>query len=220
MRRTRKEKERAQKVWAERAELTRFGLGKIAESLARAARDLYQRGWQRVQEGRLDEAQEALRKSLEIFPDAVDALRALGRLLLETDRAQEAVAIFGKVIDQGDANGEDFFYLGEALLQTGRRKRAVEAFDQAVTLGLPDRLRREAEQKRADALEALKSSPLTDETARELEEALYWASFYLDMGFPRRAREYAERALSLAPNDPRAQQMRHRIEEAIARLTG
>jgi hypothetical protein len=56
MAKTRKEKERAQKLWEERRELLRFGYGKIAEFIVREARQKYQQAIQMWSKGDLGNA--------------------------------------------------------------------------------------------------------------------------------------------------------------------
>jgi len=49
-----------------------------------------------------------------------------------------------------------------------------------------------------------------------LEDALHWAQFYLEVGFPRRAREYLQRALHIAPDHPKVREVMAVIERALS----
>jgi hypothetical protein len=75
--------------------------------------------------------------------------------------------------------------------------------------------------QRLQALEEKLSSQahptLSDEQAKALEEALHWAKFYLEIGFPRRAREYLAQAKSIAPDHPTVQEISKTIERAIGK---
>jgi len=132
MAKTRKEKERAQKLWEERRELLRFGYGKIAEFIVREARQKYQQAIQMWSKGDLGNAELMLREVVEKVPDAPDPLLALGQLLLETDRAEEALGFLSKACEVDDMNPQSHFLFGQALEETGRlrgqRKHTSERY--------------------------------------------------------------------------------------------
>ncbi|MCS7224314.1 MAG: tetratricopeptide repeat protein [Armatimonadetes bacterium] len=218
MRKTRKEKERAKKRWAEKAELTRFGLGKIAESLSRQALDWYEKGSNFQRSGKVAEAEDAFYKALEVYPDAVDALKALGTLLLQSGRVQEALALLQRAAELAPTDGAVLVFLGEAYLQTGRPSRAVETLDKALSSHLSEELRHRAAEQRKRALALKSSAPLSEEEVKELEENLHWAQFYLDMGFPRRAREFWQKARQLAPEDQRVTSLQEQLERQTESL--
>ncbi len=218
MAKTRKEKERAQKLWEERRELLRFGYGKIAEFIVREARQKYQQAMQARLKGDLQTAETMLREVLEKVPDAPDPLLALGHLLLEKGRAEEAIGFLSKACEVDNMNPQSHFLFGQALEASGRLRRAKEAYERALQRYPTGDLAREIEQ-RLRALEeklASQASPtLPEEQAKELEEALHWAKFYLEVGFPRRAREYLEKAKAIAPDHPMVQEISKAIEQAL-----
>jgi Putative Zn-dependent protease, contains TPR repeats len=219
MAKTRKEKERAQKLWEERRELLRFGYGKIAEFIVREARQKYQQAMQARLKGDLQTAEAMLREIVEKVPNAPDPLLALGQLLLETGRAEEAIGFLSKACEVDDMNPQSHFLFGQALEAVGRLRRAKEAYERALQRYPTGDLAREIARK-LQALEerlASQSSPaLSEEQAKALEEALHWAKFYLEVGFPRRAREYLEQAKTIAPDHPVVQEVSKAIEQALS----
>lgn len=218
MAKTRREKERAQKLWEERRELLRFGYGKIAEFIVREARQKYQLALQEWSKGNLTSAESLLREVIEKVPDAPDPLLALGQLLIETGRAEEAVGLLSKACEVDDANPQSHFSFGKALEATGRLRRAKEAYERALQRFPTGELAREIQQKlkTLEATLSTQSSPtLSDEQAKALEEALHWAKFYLEVGFPRRAREYLNQAKSIAPDHPQVQEISKTLEQSL-----
>ncbi len=218
MAKTRREKERAQRLWEERRELLRFGYGKIAEFIVREARQKYQLALQEWSKGNLTSAENLLREVVEKVPDAPDPLLALGQLLIETGRPEEAIGLLSKACEIDDANPQSHFLFGKALESTGRLRRAKEAYERALQRFPTGELAREIQQK-LQTLEAtlstLSSPTLSDEQAKALEEALHWAKFYLEVGFPRRAREYLNQAKSIAPDHPQVREISRALEQAL-----
>lgn len=218
MAKTRREKERAQRLWEERRELLRFGYGKIAEFIVREARQKYQLALQEWSKGNLTSAENLLREVVEKVPDAPDPLLALGQLLIETGRPEEAIGLLSKACEIDDANPQSHFLFGKVLESTGRLRRAKEAYERALQRFPTGELAREIQQK-LQTLEAtlstLSSPTLSDEQAKALEEALHWAKFYLEVGFPRRAREYLNQAKSIAPDHPQVREISRALEQAL-----
>lgn len=220
MSKTRREKERAQKLWAERRELLRFGYGKVAEFVVRQARHHYHQALQAWQRGDLAEAERQLRGALDLVPDAPDPLRALGQLLVETDRPEEALGYLSKACEVDADNPEAHYWFGRALEATGRLRRAKEAYERALHLQPPPELAQKVQERLTHlaAQQAAHGMPaLSEEQAKALEEALHWAQFYLEVGFPRRAREYLAQAQQVAPDHPQVQELAKAIAEALAR---
>jgi tetratricopeptide (TPR) repeat protein len=218
MAKTRKEKERAQKLWEERRDLLRFGYGKIAEFIVRDARQKYQQAMQAWSKGDLETTEAMLREVVQKVPDAPDPLLALGQLLMETGRAEEAIGFLSKACDVDDMNPESHFLFGQALEATGRLRRAKEAYERALQRYPTGDLAREIAKRLQDLDKRLASQPsptLSEEQAKILEEALHWAKFYLEIGFPRRAREYLAQAKSIAPDHPTVQEISKAIEQAL-----
>lgn len=219
MSRTKREKERAQKLWAERRELIRFGYGKLAESIVRQARAHYQRALQSWQRGNLSEAETALRQALELNPDAPDPLMALGQLLIEAGRTEEAIGVLSKACEIDAENPKAHFWFGRALEAAQRWRRAKEAYERAMRLQ-PSAELAEQLRERLKALEGRLATEatvanLSEKAAAELEEALHWAQFYLEVGFPRRAREYVERAYQIAPDHPKVRELADAVNLAL-----
>lgn len=218
MAKTRREKERAQRLWEERRELLRFGYGKIAEFIVREARQKYQLALQEWSKGNLTSAENLLREVVEKVPDAPDPLLALGQLLIETGRPEEAIGLLSKACEIDDANPQSHFLFGKALESTGRLRRAKEAYERALQRFPTGELAREIQQKLKTleaTLSTLSSPTLSDEQAKALEEALHWAKFYLEVGFPRRAREYLNQAKSIAPDHPQVREISRALEQAL-----
>ncbi len=218
MAKTRKEKERAQKLWEERRELIRFGYGKIAEFIVREAKQKYQQALQAWSKGDTARAEAMLREVIEKVPDAPAPLLALGQLLLEIGRAEEAVGFLSKACEIDDINPQTHFWFGRALEATGRLRRAKEAYERALQRNPSKDLVQELRQ-RLQAIDRVLSSQisptLSDEQAKALEEALHWAKFYLEVGFPRRAREYLSQAQAIVPDHPQILELAREIEKAI-----
>ncbi len=147
MAKTRKEKERAQKLWEERRELLRFGYGKIAEFIVREARQKYQQAMQARLKGDLRTAKTMLREVVEKVPDAPDPLLALGQLLLETGRAEEAIGFLSKACEVDNMNPQSHFLFGQALEASGRLRRAKEAYERALQRYPTGDLAKEIEQR-------------------------------------------------------------------------
>ncbi len=218
MPRTRKEKERAQKLWEERRELLRFGYGKVAEFLVRNARQAYRQALQAWAKGDLKAAEQLLRSALEKVPDAPDPLLALGQLLLKQGRTEEALGILSNAREIDRDNPQAHYWFARALEATGRLRRAVEAYEQTLRQNPPSDLIQEVRQRLQAIQETLSQQPsptLSDEQAKALEEALHWAKFYLEIGFPRRAREYLLQAQAIAPEHPQVQDLANRLKAAL-----
>lgn len=218
MAKTRKEKERAQKLWEERRELLRFGYGKIAEFIVREARQKYQQAMQEWSKGDLAIAEAILREVVEKIPDAPDPLMALGQLLLETNREEEAIGFLSKACEVDDMNPQSHSLFGQALEATGRFRKAKEAYERALQRYPTGDLASEIMLRLQALEEKLASQPsptLSEEQAKALEEALHWAKFYLEVGFPRRAREYLAQAKSIAPDHPKVQEISKAVEQAL-----
>ncbi len=219
MAKTRKEKGRAQKLWQERRELLRFGYGKIAEFIVRDAKQKYQQALQAFSKGETSKAEILLREIVEKVPDAPDPLLLLGQLLIETGRAEEAIGFLSKVCEIDDPNPHAHYWFGRALEATVRLRRAREAYERALKRNPSTELAQELVRRLKTVEEGLSSyscPTLSEEQARILEEALHWAKFYLEVGFPRRAREYLTQAKAISPDNPKVLRLAEEIEEALS----
>ena len=80
-----------------------------------------------------DEARDAYRRALELDPHHADAHVNLGRLLVESDRAEEAETHFRAVVADHPDHATAWFNLGIALEDRRRPNDAVKAYEQAIT---------------------------------------------------------------------------------------
>lgn len=77
----------------------------------------------------LDKAEQAGRKALHIDPDIPEVHLALGQILLESDRAVEALGHLIKGTELDPDNTSALFLLSEAYERTGNRDRAVQILE-------------------------------------------------------------------------------------------
>lgn len=75
-----------------------------------------------------EEASEVVYEADYRFPDDDDVRRLKGRLLLYTQKADEAIKEYEKLTTAGNATNNDYFYYGLALWFCHRIKEAAEAF--------------------------------------------------------------------------------------------
>ena len=79
------------------------------------------------------EARDAYRRALELDPHHADARVNLGRLLVESDRAEEAETHFRAVVADHPDHATAWFNLGIALEDRRRPNDAVKAYERAIT---------------------------------------------------------------------------------------
>jgi tetratricopeptide (TPR) repeat protein len=79
-----------------------------------------------------DEARDAYRRALELDPHHADAHVNLGRLLVESERAEEAETHFRAVLADHPDHATAWFNLGIALEDRRRSNEAVKAYEQAI----------------------------------------------------------------------------------------
>jgi tetratricopeptide (TPR) repeat protein len=84
------------------------------------------------QDGRLEEAETALRRAIDLAPDFAFAWSNLGSLLTETGRAGEAVETFRHVLALEPGEPQTWFNLGNALAADGDQTAAAEAYRAAL----------------------------------------------------------------------------------------
>lgn len=109
-------------------------------------------------QGNLAKAEEQFRQALEVTPAnyawRVSTLVGLSRLLIEQQRAKEAVQVFDGTdfakVTSTTARGNLLEAHARALLAAGKKIRAIETFDQLLKLDLPaawkDRINKELDQ--------------------------------------------------------------------------
>jgi tetratricopeptide (TPR) repeat protein len=128
----------------------------VRGSAATAAGQFY------LKQGELQKAEEMFRKALSISPAFYvwrnASLTALSRLLVQNQRAKEAVALFEGMefskVENVHSRGQLMEAHARALLAAGRKIRAVEVFDALLQSGIPadwrDRINRELDQMAED----------------------------------------------------------------------
>ena len=79
-----------------------------------------------------DEARDAYRRALELDPHHAEAHVNLGRLLVESERAEEAETHFRAVLADHPDHATAWFNLGIALEDRRRTNDAVKAYEQAI----------------------------------------------------------------------------------------
>ena len=79
-----------------------------------------------------DEARDAYRRALELDPHHAEAHVHLGRLLVESERAEEAETHFRAVLADHPDHATAWFNLGIALEDRRRTNDAVKAYEQAI----------------------------------------------------------------------------------------
>jgi tetratricopeptide (TPR) repeat protein len=99
-----------------------------------AIRALLNEGTTHLQGGRLQEAEAAYRRALDLAPNHPDALHHLGLLLYRLNRFDEAITTISRAIEQAPASPLYSFNLGVVAQKAARPDEAIRAYRQAVTL--------------------------------------------------------------------------------------
>jgi tetratricopeptide (TPR) repeat protein len=94
----------------------------------------YNLGRMLLQSGRLDEAIQQFRKTLEIDPHSVKAHNDYGAALLRLDRVNEAMARFRRALELDPNYPDAHNNLGSALLQSGRVDEALVCFQKTLEI--------------------------------------------------------------------------------------
>ncbi|MEO6750691.1 MAG: hypothetical protein ABIP85_02845 [Chthoniobacteraceae bacterium] len=125
-------------------------------------RALRETGMLHLKQGHTKEAEEQFRKAINVTPAnyawRVESLIALSRLLIENQRAKEAVKAFDGTDFTSVSNLSSKASLLEAyaraLLAAGKKIKAIETFDQLLQLNIPterkDRINKELDQLAED----------------------------------------------------------------------
>lgn len=87
-----------------------------------------------AEQGRLAEAERAMREALRLTPDWRPALVALGKLPYQLDRKGESVQTLQQAVAVDPKSSETRIDLGIALAQSEDREGALAAFTEAVRL--------------------------------------------------------------------------------------
>lgn len=86
---------------------------------------------------KLSDAEALLRKATRIAPDFHQAWSNLGRVLIDNDKADEAIAAYQKLISLTPEDDDAYAGLGRAYAHTGDINRAARAYSQSIELN-PD----------------------------------------------------------------------------------
>ncbi len=87
-----------------------------------------------LQAGQVADAEQACRRALTLDPGHADALHAMGRVCLATERHDLAIEWFARAITQDPAVADYFVDLGRALRARGRWDEAIKCYDRALQL--------------------------------------------------------------------------------------
>ena len=96
------------------------------------ARELFERGYEAQQAGRLDEAIECYRRSLALHPSA-EAHTFIGWALHQQGKHEEAIEACRKAIAVDPAFGNPYNDIGAYLIDLGREDEAIEWLELAKT---------------------------------------------------------------------------------------
>jgi tetratricopeptide (TPR) repeat protein len=97
-------------------------------------RQLFDTALQLHRQGQLGQAETQYRQILRQLPHQADVLNALGMLLTQRDKAEEAIPLFRQAIKADGNAAHIYLNLGEALRATGRHKEAASAFRRALQI--------------------------------------------------------------------------------------
>lgn len=145
-----------------------------------AARDEEILGWQRLEEGRLEEAEGHFRRSLELDPDRIDALNGLGMVYLRWDDLDEAAELFQMAIAMAEP------LLPRRKRRTGWQDPAVRPYIRALMALAVTRVRRGAYD---EAVAPLETAIAWDPGGAEGEAFLWLGQCHHRLGDLARARE-------------------------------
>jgi len=158
-----------------------------------------------LEAGEAADAASTLRPLLDVYPDDVDLLSALGDAYLRLGRHVEAMSVFERAVEAGaDETGRIGMPFALSRLRSGQTDSAVEQLERAVDLGSYSKrsalllamvqLRRGDTQGALRTANALTSAEPENPAARNLVGAVH-----LRAGSNRDARTAFEKALELAP---------------------
>jgi tetratricopeptide (TPR) repeat protein len=97
-----------------------------------SAEAFYNLGVTLKQMDRLEDAEAALRRAIDLDPKLGDARFTLGVLLWQTGRTGDAERTFGEAISATPRSADAHYMLGTVLRQQGRRDEAIAEFRQAI----------------------------------------------------------------------------------------
>jgi tetratricopeptide (TPR) repeat protein len=179
--------------------------------LADAAGVLYM--WYEKDESNLERADEASRRALELDPDLAEAHAARGHVLTLEKNYEEAEREFETAIDLDPTLYEAYYFYARAAMMQGEYEKSAQMFEGACAVRPDDyqapmlvtqvytSLGREAEVRAAferGVRLVKKHVKLNPDDVRAL---VLGANAFLQTGETELAREWAERALELSPDD-------------------
>ncbi|MBM3848405.1 MAG: tetratricopeptide repeat protein, partial [Verrucomicrobia bacterium] len=138
--------------------------------------------------GRLKEAEQSLRRHVELDPGSVQGHFQLGTSLLKQDSFVEAAKVFERCVELKSDFGPAYFNQAFCLARSGNRKGAIPLFQQVVRLS-PERV----------------------------ETYLLLGDLYLQEGQPQETARLLDQAEALRPDDPRLKVLRTKLEREQAR---
>ena len=116
------------------ARLGQAGLAPTSLTSAGTAAKLLEAGLDHHRAGRLAEAEACYQQMLAAQPDHADALHLLGVIASQVRRADLAVDLIGRAIQQNERNPAYFSNCGNALQQLRRFDEALGSYDRALAL--------------------------------------------------------------------------------------
>jgi Flp pilus assembly protein TadD len=172
-----------------------------------------------LRQSRTDEAEKALKQSLEVEPSP-PAFRLLGLIRLDQNWGEEAVQLFQKALDLAPDDVESWYYLGLAHQSLAQNDSALSCYQEALRRSPRDSyvhfqlgILYLTRGLRKQALDHLQIAKETRPNAPEVHQRLTQA--YLASGEFAAALESARRAVELSPND---RQAHYQLALALARL--
>ena len=98
----------------------------------------YMLGLSALKAGRLDHAEAAFNRSLELDPNHLKSMLNLSRVLLRTDQPERALSHLEVVIDIDPVSDAGYRLRGLAYYELGREEDAIDSFREAITVNQHD----------------------------------------------------------------------------------
>lgn len=190
------------------------------QNVPAAAKDAFKQGSLNLEKKELREAEVALLKAIQLFPDYYDALESLGSLYVKYAQYDAGLPLLGHAVEINQRGWQAYYSLGVALLESKRRVEGLDALNRARTLNpesinINMRLGLELAKEEKSYEEAIKSlTKVTDIAGKRLPDAyLALASLY---GKRKQYREEAnalEGFLRASPDSPQREAIKNKITE-------
>ena len=98
----------------------------------------YMLGLSALKAGQLDRSEAAFNRSLELDPNHLKSMLNLSRVLLQTDRPEQALSHLDVVIDIDPVSDDGYRLRGLAYYELGRDEDAIDSFREAITVNRHD----------------------------------------------------------------------------------